>query len=228
MAVEAKRHFSDHFAQDLMMDAFNTSCINGGAGFNDFSSSSLEQYQHQPMGFSQSSLAFQLEEQRQEIDRFILLQNERLRITMEEERKRQQFILLRRLESKALILLKQKYEELAKENRKTLMLEDCIRKVEMEKQAWQSVAKESESMVIALSNTLEQVGVEDADTCCSQSSSSNRATGKMSCKVCNTRPSCVVILPCRHLCSCKSCESLLDYCPVCKSVKKACINVFMS
>ncbi|KAF9621426.1 hypothetical protein IFM89_021465 [Coptis chinensis] len=172
--------------------------------------------------------------------------NERLRATLQEQRKQQQLVLLKRLESKTQNLLRQKDEELAKASRKTMELEDCIRKVDMENQAWQRVAKENESMAIALSNTLEQVkenasclaigigSAEDAESCCCEPSyrvskvAAMEERNKMTCKVCNSRNSCILFLPCRHLCSCKSCESLLDSCPVCKSVKKACIDVYMS
>ncbi|PIA27851.1 hypothetical protein AQUCO_07500038v1 [Aquilegia coerulea] len=200
------------------------------------------------MGFSQSALVSNVDKkQRQEIDQVIALQNERLRLALQEQRKQQQFILLKRLESKAQSLLRQKDEDLAKARRKTMELEDCIRKFEMENQAWQRVAQENESMVIALNNTLEEVrenacylalaDAEDAESCCCESSSSIKNRGineerllkkKMTCKGCNVEKSCVLFLPCRHLCSCKSCESLLDFCPVCKSVKKGWMDVFMS
>ncbi|GAB4839194.1 hypothetical protein Ancab_028720 [Ancistrocladus abbreviatus] len=47
------------------------------------------------------------------------------------------------------------------------------------------------------------------------------------CKCCNSRSSCMVFLPCKHLCSCRFCEPFLEICPVCQSVKEANIEVFL-
>ncbi|KAF8377800.1 hypothetical protein HHK36_031185 [Tetracentron sinense] len=197
-----------------------------------------------PMKFSQS-LAAQVEKQRQEIDTFIGLQNDRLRLVLQEQRKQQIAILLSRLESRTLSLLKQKDEERTKAAKKTMELEDCLRRAQMEFETWQRISRENEAMVIALNKTLEQVredvccfssgAAEDAESCCDFSHALNRQdrdeeeqTKKMVCKGCNSQSSCILFLPCRHLCSCKSCEAFLDLCPVCNSAKKATIEVFMS
>ncbi|GAB4852554.1 hypothetical protein Ancab_016767 [Ancistrocladus abbreviatus] len=47
------------------------------------------------------------------------------------------------------------------------------------------------------------------------------------CKCCHSRSSCVVFLPCKHLCSCRFCETFLEICPVCQSVKEASVEVFL-
>ncbi|OVA09742.1 zinc finger protein [Macleaya cordata] len=51
---------------------------------------------------------------------------------------------------------------------------------------------------------------------------------RKSCKVCGENEVSVLLLPCRHLCLCKDCESKLDYCPICKSMKNASLQIFMS
>ncbi|MCL7045137.1 hypothetical protein MKW94_004561 [Papaver nudicaule] len=51
---------------------------------------------------------------------------------------------------------------------------------------------------------------------------------KKSCKVCDKNEVSVLVLPCRHLCLCKECESKLDYCPICKAAKSASLQIFMS
>jgi hypothetical protein len=38
------------------------------------------------------------------------------------------------------------------------------------------------------------------------------------CTVCLTEPKDTVLLPCRHLCVCKTCFSHIDKCPVCRSL----------
>ncbi|KAK9270813.1 hypothetical protein L1049_026399 [Liquidambar formosana] len=202
------------------------------------------------MPFSQS-LAAEVEKQRQEIDFFLQLQNERLRSALQEQRKQQQATLLRSLELKTLSLMRQKEEDLAKATRKTMELEDCLKRTEMESESWQRLAKANEAMVIHLNNTLEEFreklvlvsnGAGDAESLCGPCDSRGRNRGegegegegemnehskKMACKGCNSRSSCVLFLPCRHLCSCKPCEAFLGSCPVCKSVKEGSMEVFL-
>ncbi|KAG8493697.1 hypothetical protein CXB51_011667 [Gossypium anomalum] len=206
------------------------------------------------------SLDAQLEMQRQELDcvlrlqarihhNFIifvyffiigyLIKNERLRSALREQRKRQSAILLKCMESKAMHLIRQKEEDLARATKKTMELEASLRKAEMESHSWQNLAKAKEAMIMDLNNTLEQAreslvwvsnAPEDAESLfrdqqgeMKQKSNNNN---KMACKHCNARSSCVVFLPCRHLCSCKSCETFLEGCPVCNSIKEASIKVF--
>uniref|UniRef100_A0A0A9AQI4 RING-type domain-containing protein n=1 Tax=Arundo donax TaxID=35708 RepID=A0A0A9AQI4_ARUDO len=39
------------------------------------------------------------------------------------------------------------------------------------------------------------------------------------CKLCSDNHACMLILPCRHLCACKSCGANLATCPICYSAK---------
>ncbi|PPS07816.1 hypothetical protein GOBAR_AA12833 [Gossypium barbadense] len=168
------------------------------------------------------------------------IQNERLRSALREQRKRQSAILLKCMESKAMHLIRQKEEDLARATKKTMELEASLRKAETESHSWQNLAKAKEAMIMDLNNKLEQAreslvwvsnAPEDAESLfrdqqegeVKQKSNSNN---KMACKHCNARSSCVVFLPCRHLCSCKSCETFLEACPVCNSIKEASIKVF--
>ncbi|KAJ0973490.1 hypothetical protein J5N97_021449 [Dioscorea zingiberensis] len=48
-----------------------------------------------------------------------------------------------------------------------------------------------------------------------------------SCRVCQDRDVCVLLLPCKHLCLCKDCASALDACPVCSSPKNASLQVII-
>ncbi|XP_017605531.1 probable BOI-related E3 ubiquitin-protein ligase 2 [Gossypium arboreum] len=186
------------------------------------------------------SLDAQLEMQRQELDCVLRLQNERLRSALREQRKRQSAILLKCIESKAMHLIRQKEEDLARAAKKTMELEASLRKAETESHSWQNLAKAKEAMIMDLNNKLEQAreslvwvsnAPEDAESLfrdqqegeMKQKSNNNN---KMACKHCNARSSCVVFLPCRHLCSCKSCETFLEACPVCNSIKEASIKVF--
>ncbi|GAY42875.1 hypothetical protein CUMW_070290 [Citrus unshiu] len=188
------------------------------------------------------SLHTQLELQRQELEFILHIQSERLRSALLEQRKQQLGAVLKSVESKAMNLMRQKEEDLIQATRRAMELEACLRKAEMESESWQRLARANEAMVMDLSNTLEQVKerivlisnrAEDAESvCCDSCDDNNREQElkeerrKLACKRCNSRNSCVLLLPCRHLCSCKQCEAFLVSCPVCNSAKVASMEVF--
>ncbi|XP_061361183.1 probable BOI-related E3 ubiquitin-protein ligase 3 [Gastrolobium bilobum] len=57
---------------------------------------------------------------------------------------------------------------------------------------------------------------------------SSRSSSSRLCRNCGKVESCMLILPCRHLCLCTVCGSTLHTCPVCKSYKTASVHVNMS
>ncbi|KAL2459976.1 SBP (S-ribonuclease binding protein) family protein [Abeliophyllum distichum] len=205
--------------------------------FHDFSNN-----HHQTMDLSQF-LGAQIEKQRVEIDRFICLQNERLRLALQEQRKQQVALFVKKYEPKIQLLLKQKDEEITKAVIRKMELEDFLRKMEIENQTWTRVAKENEAAIMSLNNTIQQLRenaclsaneIEDAESCCNvidqntgEEENEEQTRRTMICRSCNIRNSCVIILPCRHLCSCKDCLVFLDSCPVCKMVKKASIEALI-
>lgn len=176
-----------------------------------------------------------------------LKQLEKMRFALQEQRKQQVALLLNRLESKTMALMRQKEEDLERARKKLMELEDWLRNREMENQRWQRVATENEAMVQYLNKKLEQVrethillgnGAEDAESYGGGSGPIDRGEDeggeevreqrkRMACKRCNSRTSCFLLLPCRHLCSCKSCEPFLDSCPVCTIVKEGSMEVFL-
>ncbi|XP_074312934.1 putative BOI-related E3 ubiquitin-protein ligase 3 [Silene latifolia] len=209
-----------------------------------------------------------LEKQRNEIDRFVNLQNERLRLALQEQRKQQFGEIIKKLEVKTLQLLKQKDDEIKDASKKTMELQEMMKKIEVENQTWQRIALENQSMVISLNNSLEQLKQQqEQEAACSSSSSNNvddnasccnnfgakteenrvvseqqhypsvstapanyetrRNEGSL-CKVCNSRNSTILLLPCRHFCCCKVCDGFVDDCPVCKSSKMASIEALIS
>ncbi|KAK4378285.1 hypothetical protein RND71_000147 [Anisodus tanguticus] len=258
MAIQAQLYmdnlgFSLGGSQDLMEN---------GCGFNQFCFTTQQQQQpiqqnlpHQqilPQKINQNmmhnivpkqytnipeSMPFSqfLANQKIEIDQFITLQNERLRLILNEQRKQQVALIWRKYEAKVQFLLKQKDEEIAKAANKTKELEDFLKKMEIEKQAWQRVANENEAIVISLNNTIEQLkesgyyclstNCEDAESCCDEQEP-NRVQQKV-CKSCNSQYLCMIFLPCRHLSSCKDCDSLINQCPVCGMAKKASIEALI-
>ncbi|KAL4310774.1 hypothetical protein GQ457_01G003000 [Hibiscus cannabinus] len=79
--------------------------------------------------------------------------------------------------------------------------------------------------------------VDDAQSCCGSSWEAEKQhttakdggiCGGRLCRNCGKEESCVLLLPCRHLCLCTSCGSTVHICPVCKSPKNASVHVNMS
>ncbi|CAI9769799.1 unnamed protein product [Fraxinus pennsylvanica] len=194
---------------------------------------------HQTMDFSHS-LGPHIEKERVEIDRFICLQNEKLRLALHQQRKQQIASFIKKYEPKIQLLLKQKDEEISKAVNRKRELEDFLRKMEIENQSWHGMAKENEAAILSLNNAIQRLKesaclsaneIEVAESFCNVIDHNNgeeeQRTRTMICRSCNIRNSCIIILPCRHLCSCKDCEVFLDSCPVCKMVKKASIEALI-
>ncbi|XP_010909317.2 probable BOI-related E3 ubiquitin-protein ligase 3 [Elaeis guineensis] len=78
---------------------------------------------------------------------------------------------------------------------------------------------------------------DDAQSCCFEEEAAARGIfggGREElrwlrpCKVCEVKEATFVLLPCRHLCLCKDCESMVDTCPICQSSKNACFQIYLS
>ncbi|GAB2219469.1 hypothetical protein Drorol1_Dr00007105 [Drosera rotundifolia] len=180
------------------------------------------------------------EKQSREMDAYITLQNKRLKLSYQEYLKQQVTSLSNTLEAKTSILLKHKDEEIARARKRSTELEEFVAKLELENQLWQRVASENETMIMSLNATIEQLKekancspsnvANDAESCCSVENEikGNNGDVGMMCKRCGLRDSCVLFLPCRHLCSCVDCEGFFHVCPVCSTVKQASIETLLS
>ncbi|KAG2318579.1 hypothetical protein Bca4012_055215 [Brassica carinata] len=202
-------------------------------------------FQHQQYR-SQSVLDVYMERQKQEIDQFIRVQNERLRYALQEQRKQETETMLRKMEAKALVLMARKEEEMSRALSKNMELEDLLRKMEMENQTWQRMARENEAMVATLNSTLEQARERAAAAAVTCYNEAGSAEDEGSCcggdggdgfPAKNVRSCCwncgsdgetrVLFLPCRHLCCCTGCEDGLVVCPICSTPKKNRIEAFI-
>ncbi|EYU37958.1 hypothetical protein MIMGU_mgv1a012591mg [Erythranthe guttata] len=191
----------------------------------------MNRFLFQTMSSFPQSISAQMENQRIEIDLFINSQNEKLRLVLEEQRKRHTSLLLKKLEPKIQFLFRQKDEEIKTASYRTTELENFLRRIEFENQTWQRAAMENESTVKSLTGTIERLreaaanaaSVDDAGSCCVEEEERENGENleretrkKMVCRRCNYGNSCVIMLPCRHLCSCIACAAVLDSCPVCR------------
>lgn len=130
-------------------------------------------------------------------------------------------------------LIKQRDEEILKAASRNMELQTHIKRMEMEAQKWQRLAHENESMAASLESTIQRLSGEDAESCCFLEDEGKRRWDEETrrkmviCRCCNYRDSCVVMLPCRHLCSCKYCDAFLDSCPLCNQLKKFSIEALL-
>lgn len=148
-----------------------------------------------------------------------------------QEKMWQQALLLQRYESKITNLMRRKDKDLEIARNRTIELQNFLVMAEVEAQEWQRKAMDNEAMVIGLTNRLGQVRALDVESLCESSNKEcineeDQQLKKMACKRCKARSLSVVFLPCRHLCCCTACESLLEFCPMCESVKDGSIEVF--
>lgn len=153
--------------------------------------------------------------------------------------------MLQRYESKLNDLVMQRDDDLTSATSRTMELQNCLVRAEMEAREWQKKAIENEALVLDLNKKLSQMrekvkedyywlqsannGAQDAESVCDIVEEENQYNDnkKLACKLCHVRSSCVLLLPCRHLCCCKSCEGLLGFCLVCGTPKNAGLEVFI-
>ncbi|RWW32317.1 hypothetical protein GW17_00003014 [Ensete ventricosum] len=177
------------------------------------------------------------------------LKSERLRGGLNEAWRSRCWALLQGVEQHAAKRLTEKEVELEKALKRNSELEERIRQVSTEIQMWSSVAKNHQTVAANLQASLEHVLQEAAAAPAPQEGYGDtdddahsgcfavapalmevdaRRRRKGTCQACGYGKACVLLLPCRHLCLCKVCESTVDACPVCHSAKNCVIQVFIS
>ncbi|RWW03289.1 hypothetical protein GW17_00033561 [Ensete ventricosum] len=182
-----------------------------------------------------------------EMDRFIKLEGERMRKSILEKVQMKQFQTLASVEEKIFRKIREKESEVEGINKKNLELEEQMKQLAMEVSTWQQRAKYNESMINSLKYNLEQLyaqskankegcgdnEVDDTASCCNGDTDrqlmfkQNKDIESMACKVCRVNEACMLLLPCRHLCLCKECESKVSVCPLCHSSKFIGMEIYM-
>lgn len=128
-------------------------------------------------------------------------------------------------------------------------LKEWMEQLTVEAGAWQQQARYSENIITALKFNLQQIyaqsrdsqegcgdsEVHDTASCCNARATDiqllcngTNSIKQMVCKVCRVNEVCMLLLPCKHLCLCRYCESKLQVCPVCQSPKFHGMEVYMS
>lgn len=198
------------------------------------------------------NLVPEIKHQNDEFNRYLRIQEEQFVKGAREMQQRHMASFVSMVEEELSRKLHNKDLEIESMNRKNQELANRIRQAAAEAQTWQQRAKYNESIVLALRSSLQQVmaqgavaaaanhgreGCGDSEVVDSASSfglNSEKDGGhrqmslKRACKACKVRESCMLLLPCRHLCLCRNCDGMVDACSVCFIRKTASVEVNMS
>ncbi|KAJ6410599.1 hypothetical protein OIU84_007362 [Salix udensis] len=208
--------------------------------------------------FIDHDILFQIQQQQSEIDRFIADHNQKVRMELEERKRRQSRMLVSAIQEGMIKKMKEKDEEIQRMGKLNWFLQEKVKSLYLENQIWRDSAQTNEAAANSLRSNLEQVLAhvsggaatlaDDAESSCCGSSDYGRCTvaggeegeakdgnnrsnlnHSRMCKKCGERDSTVLLLPCRHLCLCTLCGSnLIGTCPVCDSVMNASVHVNLS
>ncbi|KAL0925612.1 hypothetical protein M5K25_003972 [Dendrobium thyrsiflorum] len=205
-----------------------------------------------PLSTLLDNLCHEIEHQNEEFNRYMRIQQEQFVKGAREIQQRQLFSFVSMVEAELSRKLHNKDLEIESINRKNRELADQIRQATVEAQTWQQRAKYNESIVQALQSSFQQLmdqgavaaaanhgreGCGDSEVVDSAASFGLNSVMdgghwqmslKRACKACKGRESRMLLLPCRHLCLCRSCDGMVDACPVCFIRKTASVEVNMS
>ncbi|XP_076947588.1 BOI-related E3 ubiquitin-protein ligase 1-like [Bidens hawaiensis] len=185
-----------------------------------------------------NSIQLEMDCQNKLLDHYIKVQEESMMKGVRELNQKHTALLINRLETEVRKKLNEKDVEIVTMNRRNMELELKIKQVSMEAQAWHYIANYNESLVNALKNNLQQImttkhveqqegyGDSEVDDAASHTNV-NDGMKRLSCKACNGKEVCVLLMPCRHLCLCKDCEMLVENCPVCQVTRTESVHVLM-
>ncbi|KAG5546841.1 hypothetical protein RHGRI_018870 [Rhododendron griersonianum] len=212
--------------------------------------------------FLGEDVSLQIHQQQLEIDRFIAQHTVKVRLDMEERRKRYSRRIIAAVEEGVVKRLRAKEEEIDKIGKLNWALEERVKSLFIENQIWRDLAQSNEATANALRTNLEQVlahvndeqqnlagaldqaqparadMTDDAESCCGSNYEDKGSVecgggggggsgNERLCRKCEKVESCVLLLPCRHLCLCAVCGSSVHACPVCNAVKNASLHVIM-
>ncbi|XP_030460564.1 BOI-related E3 ubiquitin-protein ligase 1-like isoform X1 [Syzygium oleosum] len=191
----------------------------------------------------------ELQQQDAEIGRFLKFQADQLQKNILQKIQSSQLQSISFVEDQVLQKIREKEGEIESINKKNKELKEQMEQLTVEAGAWQQQARYSENIITTLKFNLQQIyaqsrdskegcgdsEVHDTASCCNARATDsqllcNGANGikQMICKVCRVNEVCMLLLPCKHLCLCRYCESNLQVCPVCQSPKFHGMEVYMS
>ncbi|OMO65860.1 Zinc finger, RING/FYVE/PHD-type [Corchorus olitorius] len=99
----------------------------------------------------------QIQQQQQEIDRFLAEHTEKVRMELEERRKRQSRMLITAIQEGVMKKLKEKDEEIQRMGKLNWVLQERVKSLYVENQLWRDLAQTNEATANSLRTNLEQV-----------------------------------------------------------------------
>lgn len=163
-------------------------------------------------------------------------QGEQLRRTLAERREAHYRTLVLAAEESVARRLREEEAEVEKAARRGAELEERLAQVRAEVQLWQAQARAQEAMAASLEAQLQQamIGGNNRDEMPADDAESAHIDPRRVesspplCRACGKRVASVVLLPCRHLSLCDGCDTVVDTCPLCHSVKNTSVQVLLS
>jgi E3 ubiquitin-protein ligase BOI-like protein len=199
-------------------------------------------------------LSTQIQQESEEIKLLFKAQGEQVCQLLEEKRQQHSRALLAAIEEGISQRFRDKDLEMENMKRQNLELAEHVKQLSIKVHNWQAKARANEAMVTALKSNLQQaqqavaLSLEQSKEGCGDSEADDAASShhgdddahartfkenrelreQRTCRVCRCNDVSILLLPCRHLCLCKECEARLDACPLCRSLKNASVQVYMS
>ncbi|XP_051126000.1 BOI-related E3 ubiquitin-protein ligase 1-like [Andrographis paniculata] len=186
-----------------------------------------------------------------EIDAIITQHAKKIRLELEQRQKQQARLLAAAIGEGVMKKLKEKDEQIQRIGKLNLVLQERVKSLYVENQLLRDLAQTNQATANSLRTNLEQVLLhvgsgggeehisagavaveDDAESCCGSSdegeADKDEARSCWKCRRCAVRESCVLLLPCRHLCLCNVCGSgsqQLQACPACNLTVTATLHV---
>ncbi|KAK6938669.1 hypothetical protein RJ641_032177 [Dillenia turbinata] len=244
-----EQDFLDNNSQLYSVDFLQPRSVSTGLGLSLDNSRMASTGDSPFLAFLGDDVDEELQRQDLEIDRFLRVQGDRLRQVILDKVQASQLHTILTLEEKVVQKLHEKEAEVETVNKRNVELEEQMEQLAYEAGFWQERAKYNENMINALKVSLQQIyaqskdskegcgdsEVDDTASCCNGRAfdfhilrrENNDMKELMTCKVCRVNEVCMLLLPCKHLCLCKACESKLSICPLCHSSKFISMEVYM-
>lgn len=130
--------------------------------------------------------------------------------------------------------LKSKDEETDQLMKLIWKMNDRIKSLSLESDAWRCLAQTQRASAAKLRAKFEQLQAnqavvpDDAESCCGDNFEPTVLTPREAmriCRNCGNAEQSVVLMPCRHMCLCWACGLKTDACPICKCRKTGSVNV---
>ncbi|KAK6148690.1 hypothetical protein DH2020_019602 [Rehmannia glutinosa] len=189
----------------------------------------------------------QIQQYELDIDTIISQHTKKMRLEIQEMQKQEAKLLVTAIGERVMRKLKEKEDQIQRIGKLNFALQEKVKSLHVENQLWRDLAQTNEATANSLRSNLEQVLAhvaveeeEDVESCCGSTDHNDDDkvgegkscySDRIRCRRCGQRDSCVLMLPCRHLCLCNVCGSgsyQLQACPVCNSTMKATLHVNMS